>query len=252
MTLPADAFAWPDPCFNRLSSCGNDPSVAEDLRCVLPDDGFAVVPAVLAPVYFLAESPSAAAVAALADAEAKGLQPANTGNIIYKSRATMAGCARCGGLASAIGVGGRGEGVLSSYLHDHDEVTAVSLTPFRFRWSKRHPHLFHCLAPPNRTLTCNTERGGVIDRDYMSPSSGRLACKRRQAECYRPRDAFNAAHRAYLEANPNYWDEATINRVLCRYKFKGGRLQMVGDVQGGVSAATKCGGSVQGGCGDGG
>ena len=32
LTLPADAFSWSDPCFNRLSSCGGDPSVPDDLR----------------------------------------------------------------------------------------------------------------------------------------------------------------------------------------------------------------------------
>ena len=67
------------------------------------------------------KSPSAAAMAALADAEERGLQPANQGHIVYKSRQTMEGCIKCGGLAGRIGVGGRGEGVLSSYLMDHDE-----------------------------------------------------------------------------------------------------------------------------------
>ena len=89
ITLHEDAASWWNVCNNRAICNALTP---KDMRCLEPDDQFAVVPVILAPTYFLAETPSAEATAARLAAESAGLQPSNTDHIIYKHRLTIRSC----------------------------------------------------------------------------------------------------------------------------------------------------------------
>ena len=121
LTVSADALSTADACESRVL-CSRPPL---DIRCLLPDDAFAVMPASLAPLYFGDVASSTAALRALAKAKASGLLPKNEGAVFHFSNESTAHCRKCSKHA------GGAESLLRDRLSRYAVSIPVAVAPFR-------------------------------------------------------------------------------------------------------------------------